>query len=91
MQFQLFAYDINVLISNSDERLLQSKICRVVAELETWFNGSDVVINARKTRIILFHNRQTHVLVRRLVTFNFTVDYTAEIKFLGIQITDTLK
>ena len=35
---------------------------------------------------------QTHVLVKSLVTFkNMNVDYTAEIKFLGIQITDTLK
>jgi len=32
-----FADDINVLISDSDERLLQTKIDRVVAELETWF------------------------------------------------------
>jgi len=41
---------------------------------------------------MLFHNRQTHVLVKPLVTFNnMIVDYTAEIKFLGIQITDTLK
>jgi len=41
---------------------------------------------------MLVHNRQTHVLVKPLVTFNnMTVDYTAEIKFLGIQITDKLK
>ena len=39
---------------------------------------------------MLFHNRQTHVLVK--LTFNnMNVDYTAEIKFLGIQIMDTLK
>ena len=31
----MFADDINVLISDSDERLLQNKIDRVVAELET--------------------------------------------------------
>jgi len=50
------------------------------------------VINAGKTGVMLFHKRQTHVLVKPLVTFNNTnVDYTAEIKFLGIQITDTLK
>jgi len=50
------------------------------------------MINAGKTGVMLFHNRQTHVLVKPLVTFNNTnVDYTAEIKFLGIQITDTLK
>jgi len=31
----MFAYDINVLISHSDERLHQTKIDRVAAELET--------------------------------------------------------
>ena len=88
----IFADDINVLISQSDERLLQTKIDRVVTELETWFNRDELVINAGKTEVMLFHNRQTHVLVKPLVTFNnMNVDYTAEIKFLGIQIMDTLK
>ena len=50
------------------------------------------MINAGKTGITLFHNRQTHVLVKPSVTFNnMNLDYTAEIEFLGIQITDTLK
>ena len=50
------------------------------------------MINAGKTGVILFHNRQTHVLAKPVVTFNnMNVDYTAEIKFLDIQITDTLK
>jgi len=81
-----------VLISDSDERLLQTKTDRVVAELETSFNRNDLVINAGKTGVMLFHNRQTHVLVKPLVTFNnMNMDYTGEIKFLGIQITDTLK
>jgi len=81
-----------VLISDSDERLFQTKIDSVVAELETWFNRNDLMINAGKTGVMLFHNRQTHVLVKPLVTFNnLNVHYTAEIKFLGIQFTDTLK
>jgi len=88
----MFADDINVLISDSDKRLLQIKIDRVVAELETWFNRNDLMINTGKAGVMLFHNRQTHVLVKPLVTFNnMNVDYTAEIKFCGIQITDTLK
>jgi hypothetical protein len=41
---------------------------------------------------MLFHNRQLQFLVKPSVTFNnATMDYTAETKFLGIQITDTLK
>jgi hypothetical protein len=40
----------------------------------------------------LFRNRQSHILVKPRVTFNkTTMDYTAKMKFLGTQITDTLK
>jgi hypothetical protein len=88
----MFADYINVLISHSDERSLQIKIDSVVAELETWFNRNNLIINAGKTGVMLFHNRQTHFLVKPLVTFNkMAVDYTAKTKFLGIQIIDTLK
>jgi len=77
----MFSDDINVLISDSDERLFQTKIDRVDAELETWFNKNDRVINAGKTGTMLFHNRQTHVSVKPLVIFNnMNVVYTAEIK-----------
>jgi len=47
------ADDINVLISDSNERLLQTKIDRVVAELETWFSRNDLFINAGKTAVML--------------------------------------
>ena len=98
----MFADDINVLISDSDVRLLQAKIDTIVAELETWFNRNHFLINAGKTAVMLCHNSQTavmlchntqtHVLVKPLVTFNnMNVHYTAEIKFLGIQITDKQK
>jgi len=45
--------DINVLISDSDERSLQTKIDRVVAELETWFNRNDLITNGGKTAVML--------------------------------------
>ena len=57
-----------MLISDSDVRLLQTKIDGVGVELETWFYRNDLMINARKTGVMLFHNRQTHVLVKPLVT-----------------------
>jgi len=86
----MFAVDNNVLISDSGERSLQIKIDRVGAELESWFNRNDLVVNAGKTGVMSFHNRQTNIPVKPLVTFNkMTVDYKAEMKFLGIQITDT--
>ena len=88
----MFPSDINVLISDSDERSLQIKIDRVVAELETWFNRNDLVINAGKTVVMSFHKKQTHFPIKPLVTFNkITMDHTAEMTFLGIQIMDTLQ
>ena len=46
----------------------------------------------RQTAVMLCHNIQTHVLVKCLVTFkNMNLDCTAEVKFLGTQITDALK
>jgi hypothetical protein len=74
----MFADDFNMLISDRDVRVLQIKTDRVVAELETWFNRNDLVINAGKTGVMLFHNRQSHILVKPRVTFNkTTMDYTA--------------
>jgi len=41
----------------------------------------------KKAGVMLFHNRQTHVLVKPLLTGNnMTVDYTAEINFLALKL-----
>jgi hypothetical protein len=44
----MFANEINVLITDSDVGSLQNKIDSATAELETWFNRNDLVINAGK-------------------------------------------
>ena len=59
----MFADDINMLITDNDIGSLQNKIDRVMAELETWFNRNKLIINAGKTRVMSFHNRQTNILV----------------------------
>jgi hypothetical protein len=53
----MFADDINVLIMGSDVCVLQTKIYRVIAELEIWFNRNDLIINVGETRIMSFHNK----------------------------------
>jgi hypothetical protein len=55
----MFADDINVLITDSDEGALQSKIDSVITELESWFNRNNLVINVGKTVVMSFHNRQS--------------------------------
>ena len=64
----MFADDINVLIMDSDVGVLQSKIDRVVTELETSFNRNDLVINADITGVMLFHNTKISFLVKPQVT-----------------------
>ena len=88
----MFADNINVLITDSYIGSLQNKIGRLMAELETWFNRNELVINAGKTGVMLFHKRQTSILVTPDVTFKkMNLDYTAGTKFLGMHRTETLK
>jgi len=49
----MFADDINVLISDSEERLLQTKSDRLAAELEIWCHRNEILINAGKTVVML--------------------------------------
>jgi hypothetical protein len=91
-KFVMFAEDINVLLTDSDESALQSKIDRVRTELESWSNRNDLVINVDKTVVISFHNRQIKFLLKPQITFNkMSMVYTSETKFLGIYITKILK
>jgi sarcosine oxidase/L-pipecolate oxidase len=88
----MFANDINVLITDSDVGVLQSKIDRVITELESRFNRNNLVINVGKTVVMSFHNRQLKFPVKPQVTFNkMNFVYTAETKFLSIYITETSK
>jgi hypothetical protein len=87
----MYADDI-VLITDCDVRALQRKTDRVTAELELWFNRNDLIINVGKRGIMSFHNRQEKSSIKTQVSFNrSTLEYTAELKFLGIYITETLK
>jgi len=91
-----FADDINMLIMDSDVCALQRKIDRVIAELEMWFNRYgiryDLTVNVGKTGITSFHNRQSKLKIKPQVTFTkLNLEHRAEMKFLGIHITGTLK
>jgi hypothetical protein len=48
----MLADDINMLIMDSDVCALQRKIDRLIAELEIWFNGNNLIINVGKIGIM---------------------------------------
>jgi hypothetical protein len=88
----MFTDVINVLIMDSDVCALQRKIDRIMVKLEIWFNGNDLIVNIGKAGVVSFHNRQSKFLEKPQVSFNnVKLNYTAEIKFLSIYITETLK
>jgi hypothetical protein len=87
----MFIDDINVLITDSDVGALQSKIDRVMVELESWFNRNNFVINTGKSVVMSFHNRQITFLAKPQVTFNkINFVYTSETIFLSIYVMETL-
>jgi hypothetical protein len=88
----VFADDISMLITDSDVCALQRKIDRVIAELQIWLHRNDLIINVGKTGIMSFHNRQSKFPIKHQASFNkLNPEYTAEMKFLGIHITETIK
>ena len=57
-----------------------------------WFNRNYIIINVGKTGIMSFHSRQSKFPIKPQVSFNkLNLEYTAEMKFLGTHITETLK
>ena len=55
-------------------------------------NRKDLIINVGKTGIVSLHNIQSNFLIKPQVNFNqLNLEYTAETKFLGIHIMETLK
>ena len=87
----MYADDINILIMDNDVYVLQRRIEKVIYELEWLFNKNDLIINVKKTGIMSFHIRQEKVPLKPKVTLNDSpLEYLADLKFLEINITETL-
>ena len=70
-----------------------NKDCAIFFTVHTpwWVNKNNVIINVKKTGIMSFHNRQVKVPIKPKVTLNgSSLEYVADLKFLGIYITETL-
>ncbi|MDR2880067.1 MAG: reverse transcriptase family protein, partial [Fusobacteriales bacterium] len=87
----MYADDIDVLIIENDANALKRKIEKVTNDLEWWFKQNELIINVNKTGIMSFHNRQKKDPVKPHVNmYGSTLQYVAELKFLGLHITETL-
>jgi hypothetical protein len=88
----MFADNINVLITATHGDALQNQVDQVMTDIDSWFHRNDLIINVKKTVVMLFQYRPKKFSVRPTVILNnLKLNYTAETKFLGVYITENLK
>jgi hypothetical protein len=82
----LYVDDINVLVLDRDLKSLELKIKLVLKQIETWFSENELILNADKTRAMLFYFRH------KVITYsNIVIPYSVSMKFVGINITGNLR
>ena len=90
-KFVLYADDTNILIVDKEEEMLQQKITSVMKHMEKWFSDSDLIVNIDKTCAISFHHYQNHQPIKPSIKLqNKIIGYKTELKFLGLNVTETL-
>src|SRR5215510_6076776 len=91
MDFVLYADDTSILIVDKDETTIQHKVTLLMTQLEIWLNSNDLVLNTDKTCAISFHPYQKLTPIKPPILFkDHIIGYKSEMKFLGLNITDTL-
>nr|CAI5825776.1 unnamed protein product [Callosobruchus analis] len=56
--FTIYADDTSVIISHKDDELLQHKCNDVLSKVNSWFIENGLFLNASKTSVLRFHNKQ---------------------------------
>jgi hypothetical protein len=88
----LYADNKNVLIAGKVEVYLQNKIIKTMKELETWFHYNSLIINTKEISAMSFHPTQQRDPLRPQIVFrDIEIVYHSELRFCGIQMTETLK
>jgi hypothetical protein len=88
----LFTDDTNILIQADDENVIQQKINRRMDILYNRFYTNGLLISTEKSIAMSFHSSQNKNPVKLQIRFNNTdINYSPEIKFLGIHLTESLK
>ncbi|PNF39982.1 hypothetical protein B7P43_G15963 [Cryptotermes secundus] len=87
----LFADDTNILIIDKNLKSLNDKTIVSMHQLENWFAVNHLIINIEKTKALFFQGRGPRQIDKpELYLNNKKITYTANLKFLGIYITENL-
>jgi hypothetical protein len=92
VQMVLYSDNINILVVDKDENTLTCKIAYLMNHLKAWFNNSVLILNIRKSCALSFHPRQRELVCKPSIFYNGAdISYKTVVKFLGINITESLK
>jgi len=87
----LYANDTNVLVIDTNEEALQTKLSLLMKQLENWFLKNGLFINTTKTAAMSFHLCCSKPPFKpRILLQNTEVKYMPEVTFLGMCIIENL-
>ena len=79
-----FADDANIIITGTGMAEIVNKIERVLPSIESWVNINGLKMNLKKTKYMLFANRNTKVDDINIQISNTKIERTMEERFLGV-------
>lgn len=85
----LYADDTTICITASSPEELQTKVNRTLEQFYTWCFNNKLIINADKTKYIMFHKRRANPIISVEIN-NQKVEKTQNTKFLGLFIDEQL-
>jgi len=80
----LFAYDISVVITDTDSTNFLSNSREILSQLNTWFSAHLLLLNYDKTSFLHFRTKNSLTLATKLDCNNNSVDTKLDTKFLRI-------
>ena len=86
----MFADDTNALISHKSVIALEEICNNEIVKLLDWVNANKLSLNVKKTQYIIFKGKKTIVEERGIFVNNTRIQKTAQTKFLGVIISESL-
>jgi hypothetical protein len=86
----LFADDTSIIISRPNTHLLQNDLTIIFRQITKWFQENSLSLNLCKTHLIQFSSKYQNYLHVAIAHRNGSIPKINEIKFLGLQINNTL-
>jgi hypothetical protein len=86
----LFADDTSVIICNPDPLVFFDTLTEVLNKLNTWFNANLLFLNFSKTKFNKFKTKNVLEQDAKVLYYNIEISNSAHIKFLGVNIVNTL-